>query len=145
MKNENWTIKGRIKTRITKRLKALIKCLHSGEQSKSNEMISSSESLATRDYSASVHSTRGVDAEQEPDTGKIEEAELSLRENGSLNYEVFIYQIFAPTALNYHLILFNFFPCLGPLFFHMIRVLFLIFHDVLNNHPCMFFRKQELC
>ncbi|XP_074352593.1 protein NPGR2-like isoform X2 [Apium graveolens] len=86
MKNENW-IKGRVKTRITKRLKALIICLHSGEQSKPDEMISSSESLATRDYSASVHSTRAVDAEQEPDTGKIEEAELSLRENGSLNYE----------------------------------------------------------
>lgn len=100
MKNENW-IKRRVKTRINKRLKALMKCLHSGKQLKSNEMISSSESLATRDYSASVHSTRAVDAEQEPDTGKIEEAELSLRENGSLNYEVFLYQNFAPTALKY--------------------------------------------
>ncbi|KAK1355825.1 Tetratricopeptide repeat protein like [Heracleum sosnowskyi] len=86
MKNENW-IKGRVKTRISKRLKAFMKCLHSGEQLKSNEMISSSESLATRDYSASVHSTRAGNAEQEPDTGNIEEAESSLRENGSLNYE----------------------------------------------------------
>ncbi|WOG94336.1 hypothetical protein DCAR_0313629 [Daucus carota subsp. sativus] len=88
MKNKNQIKEqGQGKTRITKRLKAFMKCLQSGEQLKSDEMISSSESLATRDYSTSVHSARDIDAEQEPDTSNIEEAELSLRENGSLNYE----------------------------------------------------------
>lgn len=100
MENKNW-IKGRVKTRITKRLKALIKCLHSGEQLKLDAMVPSSESLATRDYSTSVHSAQAVDAEQEPDTGNIEEAELSLRENGSLNYEVLSVSNFAQTSL-YH-------------------------------------------
>ena len=53
-----------------------------------NEMFPSSESLATKDYSTSVYSSRAGETEQKLDTGNIEEAELSLRENGSLNYEV---------------------------------------------------------
>ncbi|KAL1816790.1 hypothetical protein ACET3Z_019364 [Daucus carota] len=52
-----------------------------------NEMFPSSESLATKDYSTSVYSSRAGETEQKLDTGNIEEAELSLRENGSLNYE----------------------------------------------------------
>ncbi|XP_074367016.1 protein NPGR2-like isoform X2 [Apium graveolens] len=48
-------------------------------------MFPSSESLVTKDYSTSVYSSRA--SEQKIDTGNIEEAELSLRENGSLNYE----------------------------------------------------------
>ncbi|KAI3806088.1 hypothetical protein L1987_21980 [Smallanthus sonchifolius] len=46
-------------------------------------MIPSSESLATNDCSSQV-----VDEhDKKPDTGSIEEAELSLRESGSINYE----------------------------------------------------------
>ena len=102
MKNKNQIKEqGQGKTRITKRLKAFMKCLQSGEQLKSDEMISSSESLATRDYSTSVHSARDIDAEQEPDTSNIEEAELSLRENGSLNYEVLSLCSSAPRSLYY--------------------------------------------
>lgn len=51
-------------------------------------MFPSSESLAAKDYSTSVYSSRAGETEQKLDTGNIEEAELSLRENGSLNYEV---------------------------------------------------------
>lgn len=51
-------------------------------------MVVSSESLATKDYSASIHSSRAGDTPRKADTGNIEEAEISLRENGSLNYEV---------------------------------------------------------
>ncbi|CAA0823945.1 no pollen germination related 2 [Striga hermonthica] len=50
-------------------------------------MVPSSESLATKDYSASVYSSRHEEAEKKPDTGNIEEAETSLRESGCLNYE----------------------------------------------------------
>ncbi|XP_071715798.1 protein NPGR2-like isoform X2 [Rutidosis leptorrhynchoides] len=46
-------------------------------------MIPSSESLATNDYSSQVVVENG----KKPDTGSIEEAELSLRESGSINYE----------------------------------------------------------
>ncbi|XP_051118584.1 protein NPGR2 [Andrographis paniculata] len=64
-----------------------MQCLCSGEQSRANEMVPSSESLATKDYSASVHSSRQGEPERKPDTGNIEEAETSLRESGCLNYE----------------------------------------------------------
>ncbi|XP_031113872.1 protein NPGR2 [Ipomoea triloba] len=69
------------------RLRKIMKCLCSGEQLRVDEMIPSSESLATKDYSASIHSSLVGEPEQKPDTGNIEEAESSLRESGSLNYE----------------------------------------------------------
>lgn len=64
-----------------------MQCLCSGEQSRVNEMVPSSELISTKDYSASVHSSRPGEAERKPDTGNIEEAETSLRESGCLNYE----------------------------------------------------------
>lgn len=65
-----------------------MKCLCSKEQLQADDMVPSSESLATRDYSASGYSSRTGEAERRPDTGNIEEAESSLRESGCLNYEV---------------------------------------------------------
>lgn len=53
-----------------------------------DEMVPSPESLATKDYTSSVHSSRAGEAGQKPDTENIEEAESSLRESGCLNYEV---------------------------------------------------------
>ncbi|KAL5990409.1 hypothetical protein ACLOJK_011309 [Asimina triloba] len=60
-----------------------------GKEAESNrdEMEASTESLATRDYSASGYSSRTGEAERRPETGNIEEAESSLREGGCLNYE----------------------------------------------------------
>ncbi|CAK9162191.1 unnamed protein product [Ilex paraguariensis] len=83
MRSEN-QIKKRRKGR---RLGKIMKCLFPGEQPRVDEMVSSSESLATKDYSASVHSSRAGEIEQKLDTGNIEEAESSLRESGGLNYE----------------------------------------------------------
>ncbi|EXB46747.1 Tetratricopeptide repeat protein 7B [Morus notabilis] len=72
----------------------MLKCIRSGEQMKKaeneyddNEMDHSSDSLATRDYSASGYSSRPGEVEQKVDTSNIEEAESSLRESGYLNYE----------------------------------------------------------
>ncbi|KAL6505244.1 hypothetical protein OROGR_025061 [Orobanche gracilis] len=64
-----------------------MQCFCSGEQSRRDEMILSSESLATKDYSASIYSSQLGEIERKPDTGNIEEAETSLRESGCLNYE----------------------------------------------------------
>ncbi|KAI3749556.1 hypothetical protein L2E82_20170 [Cichorium intybus] len=51
-------------------------------------MIPSSESLGTKDYSISLYSSQVAgENDKKPDTVSIEEAELSLRESGSLNYE----------------------------------------------------------
>ncbi|KAK6937746.1 hypothetical protein RJ641_031254 [Dillenia turbinata] len=70
------------------RLGKIMKCIFSGEQLGADEIILSSESLATKDYSVGVlSSTRPAVNGHKPDTGNIEEAELSLRESGSLNYE----------------------------------------------------------
>lgn len=66
----------------------MMKCICSGEQLRVDEIIPSSESLATRDYSASGFSSRGGEADTKVDTSNIEEAESSLRESGYLNYEV---------------------------------------------------------
>ncbi|KAJ8558170.1 hypothetical protein K7X08_004936 [Anisodus acutangulus] len=52
-----------------------------------DEMVPSLESLATKDYTSSVHSSRAGEAGKKTDTGNIEEAESSLRESGCLNYE----------------------------------------------------------
>ena len=67
-----------------------MKCLRSGEPlGGADEMVPTSESLATNDCSASSHSClAGQVDSKKPDTGNIEEAESSLRESGVLNYEV---------------------------------------------------------
>lgn len=65
-----------------------MKCICSGEQIGADEIIHSSESLATRDYSASGYSSRAGETDTRADTSNIEEAESSLRESGFLNYEV---------------------------------------------------------
>ncbi|KVI03874.1 hypothetical protein Ccrd_017838, partial [Cynara cardunculus var. scolymus] len=55
---------------------------------KENEMIPSSELVAVEeDYYSSGAYSSGENDDKKPDTGNIEEAESSLRENGSLNYE----------------------------------------------------------
>lgn len=69
----------------------MMKCICSGEQFRLDEIIPSSESLATRDYSASASgfSSRAAgEADTKADASNIEEAESSLRESGFLNYEV---------------------------------------------------------
>ncbi|OMO54128.1 Tetratricopeptide TPR-1 [Corchorus olitorius] len=66
----------------------IMKCLCTREQlTKVDNMIPSSESLATKDFSLSGYSSKVSDGEKKPDTRNIEEAELSLRESSSLNYE----------------------------------------------------------
>ncbi|KAI3442114.1 TPR_REGION domain-containing protein [Psidium guajava] len=79
MKNRRFSVRGR--------LKKMMKCIFSGEQVRVDETIDSSESLATRDYSASGYSSRAGEAEPKVDKSNIEEAESSLRESGYLNYE----------------------------------------------------------
>ncbi|KAK6914126.1 hypothetical protein RJ641_021447 [Dillenia turbinata] len=73
---------------VKRRMGKMMKCICSGEQLRVDETITSSESLATRDYSASGgHSSRVAETETKVDTSNIEEAESSLRESGFLNYE----------------------------------------------------------
>ncbi|XP_011080086.1 protein NPGR2 [Sesamum indicum] len=86
MWNEN-KIRERRRGPVCFKLLNIMQCLCSGEQSLGNQMVPSSESLATKDYSASVHSSRPGETEKKPDIGNIEEAETSLRESGCLNYE----------------------------------------------------------
>ncbi|XP_022771301.1 protein NPGR2-like isoform X1 [Durio zibethinus] len=63
-------------------------CLCTREQlTKVDKMIPSSESFAAKDYSLSGYSSKVSDGKKKPDTRNIEEAELSLRESSSLNYE----------------------------------------------------------
>ncbi|RDY05787.1 Protein NPGR2, partial [Mucuna pruriens] len=69
------------------RLRKMIKCICSGEQLRVDELNYSSESLATRDYSASGYSSRPGEIDTKIDNSNIEEAESSLRESGYLNYE----------------------------------------------------------
>ncbi|KAL6883797.1 hypothetical protein ACP4OV_011211 [Aristida adscensionis] len=65
-----------------------MECLCSGEQLKgADETVRSSDSTITKDYSASGYSSRNGEIEHYLDNGNIEEAELSLREGVSLNYE----------------------------------------------------------
>ncbi|OIW01673.1 hypothetical protein TanjilG_19781 [Lupinus angustifolius] len=66
-----------------------MKCLNSGERLGGgvDETVPSSESVATKDYSASGLSCLPGQVNKKPDTGNIEEAESSLRESGVLNYE----------------------------------------------------------
>ncbi|KHN01088.1 Tetratricopeptide repeat protein 7A [Glycine soja] len=66
----------------------MIKCICSREQLRVEELSYSSESLATRDYSASGGlSSRPGEIDPKVDNTNIEEAESSLRESGYLNYE----------------------------------------------------------
>ncbi|WCJ17950.1 no pollen germination related 1 [Euphorbia peplus] len=73
---------------IGKRLWKMMKCIRSGEQLRVDDMADSSESLASRDYSASEFSSRTGEIDAKMDNNNIEEAESSLRESGYLNYEV---------------------------------------------------------
>ncbi|KAG6395235.1 hypothetical protein SASPL_145876 [Salvia splendens] len=76
------------KNQLRSKLGKMMKCICSSEQLQADEGIpASSESLATRDYSASGFSSRAGDADTRADTSNIEEAESSLRESGFLNYE----------------------------------------------------------
>ena len=63
-------------------------CACSGEQFKFEEAPQSPESLATRDFSASGLSSRTGDGESKFDENQVEEAESTLKEALSLNYEV---------------------------------------------------------
>lgn len=74
---------------IRRKLQKMLKCILSGEQQPgADETIDSSESLATRDYSASGYSSRAAEVEAKVDSSNIEEAESSLRESGYLIHEV---------------------------------------------------------
>ncbi|KAI7746006.1 hypothetical protein M8C21_019001 [Ambrosia artemisiifolia] len=86
MKIKEWIDRYRIK--LSGRLrKMMMKCFYSGEQLERKEMNASSESLATRDFSASGYSSRPGEPDPKVDNSNIEEAESSLRESGFLNYE----------------------------------------------------------
>lgn len=78
----------RKKTSVSGKFKKMMKCICSGEQLRADEIMHSSESLATRDYSASGYSSRAAETDTKVDTSNIEEAESTLRESGYLNYEV---------------------------------------------------------
>lgn len=66
-------------------------CACSGEQYKFEEPPQSPESLATRDFSASGLSSRTGEWESKFDETQVAEAESTLKEALSLNYEVAIY------------------------------------------------------
>lgn len=89
MRNRNQTVEEN-NSRKNRRFGKLFHCLCGGEQiHRRNEMIPSSVSLGIKDYSASAYSSQAVEEnDKKPDTGSIEEAELSLRDSGSLSYEV---------------------------------------------------------
>ncbi|KZV34011.1 hypothetical protein F511_02784 [Dorcoceras hygrometricum] len=75
------------KSSLSLKFRKMMKCICSGEQLRGDEIIPSSESLATRDFSASGYSSRPGDVDTKVDSSNIEEAESSLRESGFLNYE----------------------------------------------------------
>ncbi|KAJ8749081.1 hypothetical protein K2173_013688 [Erythroxylum novogranatense] len=85
----DFRIKRQRRGRVKRNFGKLVNCLCSGEQMRAgDDMIPSSESLATKDYSLGAFSSQNGDVEDpKPDVRNIEEAELSLRERGSLNYE----------------------------------------------------------
>lgn len=86
MRTKNWMNKRVFG--IRGRLRKMMKCIRSGEQLQVDEIAHSSDSLATRDYSASGYSSKTGEVEAKMDNSNIEEAESSLRESGYLNYEV---------------------------------------------------------
>ncbi|KAJ6339100.1 hypothetical protein OIU76_008539 [Salix suchowensis] len=66
----------------------LMEGLSSGDQSRTVAgMALSSELLATKENSTGAYSSKNGALDQQPDTSNLEEAELSLRGRGSLNYE----------------------------------------------------------
>lgn len=67
----------------------VMKCFRSGEQLRAaDEMVpAENESLATKDDKLHESLLRAGEATKKPHAGNIEEAELSLRESGCLNYE----------------------------------------------------------
>ncbi|KAK3017540.1 hypothetical protein RJ639_007412 [Escallonia herrerae] len=85
MRIKDWIDKQNIS--LSGRVRKMMRCIFSGEQFRAEEIIPSSESLATRDYSASGYSSRPGEPDPKLDTSNIEEAESSLRESGFLNYE----------------------------------------------------------
>lgn len=86
MKIKHWVDRHRIS--LSGRLrKMMMKCFYSGERVEAKETNASSESLATRDFSASGYSSRAGEPDPKLDNSNIEEAESSLRESGFLNYE----------------------------------------------------------
>ncbi|CAK8572079.1 unnamed protein product [Lathyrus sativus] len=74
---------------MRRKLRKMMKCVCSRDRLSVDEMNYSSESLATRDYSATAsgYSSRPGENETKVDNSNIEEAESSLRESGYLNYE----------------------------------------------------------
>lgn len=128
-----------------------MKCLRSGEQLRLDQMVPSSESLATKDYSASGYSSRAGEIEQKPDIGNIEEAESSLRESGSLNYEVRSLFHFAQRSLRHvNISLSEFFkfklllPFISHSFFQIYfsyYLFFLVFHH--PSHRLSFYLLLE--
>lgn len=85
---KNRVARGRRRSDIRRNFQKIMNCLCSGEQLRAttNEMVPSSESLAINDHGSEIFS-RAAELGKKPDTGNIEEAELSLRESGCLNYE----------------------------------------------------------
>lgn len=89
--SKNWA-KDQCRGIIGKRLRRIMKCLRSGEKLQAaagDDTFPSSEShfLHVRDFPVSGYSAQACEAYHKPDTGNIEEAESSLRESSSLNYE----------------------------------------------------------
>ncbi|KAI9079198.1 hypothetical protein K1719_038803 [Acacia pycnantha] len=80
-------IRERRKRGTSRSLRRIMKCLCLGEQLRGeDEMVPSSESHASKDYSVSGDScTAGQVDKKKLDTGNIEEAESSLCESGYLN------------------------------------------------------------
>lgn len=76
------------RVKVRSRLGKIMKCFCSAEQLNADDTVQSSESLATRDYSAGMYSSRTTEGDRRRDNGNIEEAESSLREGVCLNYEV---------------------------------------------------------
>ncbi|KAJ8765172.1 hypothetical protein K2173_011432 [Erythroxylum novogranatense] len=85
MRLKSWIKK--LGTRLRGRLWKMMKCIRSADQLRIDDIDDSSESLATRDYSASGYSSRAAEPGGKVDNSNIEEAESSLRESGYLNYE----------------------------------------------------------
>ncbi|KAL8089139.1 protein NPGR2-like isoform X1 [Apium graveolens] len=80
-------IKDQGRQKGNKRLRKLMACLRSPEQKIKLDDVTSSSKSPAKDYSRSGHSSRTDEIEHKLDVGNIEEAESSLRESGSLNYE----------------------------------------------------------
>ena len=77
------------RSEFKRRFGKILKCLCSGDQLRTadKKMVPTFESLTIEDFGNEIMS-RAREIAKQPDTGNIEEAELSLRESGSLNYEV---------------------------------------------------------